>query len=449
VYPQADLALEERVEAWRRHVSGQRAIDAADAAELEDHLREQIDTLRHVGLSGEEAFFVAVGRIGSLDTLSREFAREHADRLWTQVVMSPGTMQGRSPLADALVAFGLAALSGTTMCVLQLLGYAPDPRLGLSLATCLVLPMLAAYFAWKRRAGATTMLPLAAAFAFAAALVGLSPFTAGSETQMLALLHLPVALLPMLGMAYAGERWNDVGGRMDYVRFLGELCVYGVLTALAGGVVVGLVAGVLRALGVEFDLEWWLLPPIAVAAVFIACWLVEAKQHVIENLAPAVARIFSPLVTVLLIVLVGSLLANGVNAALERGVLRGLLLVLLVAAAFLLFSASARDRAAGPGVLDYVQGALTTTAICTAGVWVWAIAVRMLHSGLTPTRLAALGLGLILLINLVGLGVLTVGFVTHRVGWPRIERWHGAALSAVAAWAAVVAILFPLAFGYR
>src|SRR5690606_41336527 len=56
--------------------------------ELEDHLREQIAALGAEGLSEEEAFLVAVKRLGSIDALTREFAREHAERLWKQLVLS-------------------------------------------------------------------------------------------------------------------------------------------------------------------------------------------------------------------------------------------------------------------------------------------------------------------------------------------------------------------------
>jgi tRNA(Ser,Leu) C12 N-acetylase TAN1 len=48
----------------------------------EDHLREQIAALVDRGLTTDEAFLVAVKRMGDLDALSREFAREHSDRLW-------------------------------------------------------------------------------------------------------------------------------------------------------------------------------------------------------------------------------------------------------------------------------------------------------------------------------------------------------------------------------
>src|SRR6188508_1410399 len=83
------VSLEEQIGQWRSYIRRRSAIHSADVAELEDHLREQIAVLTDAGLATDEAFLVAVKRMGNLDALSREFAREHADRLWKQLVMSP------------------------------------------------------------------------------------------------------------------------------------------------------------------------------------------------------------------------------------------------------------------------------------------------------------------------------------------------------------------------
>src|SRR6188768_836685 len=81
--------LEVQVDQWRNFLRRRQAIHSVDVAELEDHLREQVATLSEAGLDSDEAFLVAVKRMGDLDALSREFAREHSERLWKQLVVSP------------------------------------------------------------------------------------------------------------------------------------------------------------------------------------------------------------------------------------------------------------------------------------------------------------------------------------------------------------------------
>ena len=83
------VSLEEQIGQWRNYLRRRQAIHSVDVAELEDHLREQVAGLADAGLATDEAFLIAVKRMGDLDALSREFAREHSDRLWKQLVVSP------------------------------------------------------------------------------------------------------------------------------------------------------------------------------------------------------------------------------------------------------------------------------------------------------------------------------------------------------------------------
>src|ERR671910_2439923 len=87
--PGHKVSLGEQNDRGRSSLRRRQAIHSADVAELEDHLREQVAVLVDAGLATDEAFLVAVKRMGNLDALSREFAREHSDRLWKQLVVVP------------------------------------------------------------------------------------------------------------------------------------------------------------------------------------------------------------------------------------------------------------------------------------------------------------------------------------------------------------------------
>ena len=80
---------EDQIAQWRRYLERRKAVAPSDIAELEDHLRTRIASLNAAGLSGDEAFLVAAGRMGALDAVCREFAREHSQRLWKQLVAEP------------------------------------------------------------------------------------------------------------------------------------------------------------------------------------------------------------------------------------------------------------------------------------------------------------------------------------------------------------------------
>src|SRR5688500_10490780 len=400
------VSLEEQIDQWRSYLRRRQAIHSVDVAELEDHLREQVAVLVAAGLATDEAFLVAVKRMGDLDALSREFALEHSERLWKQLVVVPSDSgESRARVGrDAIVAFSLAAAAAVAIKVPALFGLQLDEDAAFYArnVSLFVLPLLVGYFAWKRRLDSGTLRWLALAFVVAAVFANVYPFAAGGSTEALAALHLPIALWLVVGIAYAGGRWRQVAGRMDFIRFSGELFIYYVLIALGGGVFTGFMALIFQAIGIDVEsfFQSWLLPCGAVGAVLVGSWLVEAKQSVVENMAPVLARLFTPLFAALLLTFLGTLVWTGRGIGIEREVLITFDLLLVVVLGLLLYSLSARDPRSAPGAFDVLQVVLVISALLADAVALWAIAARISEFGFSPNRVAALGVNVILLVNL-------------------------------------------------
>jgi len=446
--------LEEQIEQWRSYLRNRRAIHTVDIAELEDHLREQIGALSAAGLAPDEAFLVAVKRLGNLDALSREFAREHSDRLWKQLVV-PAADTGEPQAAartDALVAFGLAVAAAVAIKVPALFGMQLDQDAGFYVRnlSLFVLPLLTGYFVWKRRLETRTLPWLATAFVAAGVFANVYPFTPEGNTEILAAIHGPIALWIVVGVAYAGGRWGEVAGRMDFIRFSGELFIYYVLIALGGGVLMGFTAGIFEAIGIDIEpiFESWILPCGAVGGVLVASWLVEAKQSVIENMAPVLARLFTPLFAIVLLVFLGIVLGTGRGLDIEREVLIIFDLLLVVVLGLLLYSISARDPRSPAGAFDWLLVVLVLSALLADAVALWAIAARITEFGFTPNRVAALGMNVILLVNLAWSAVLSIRFLRGRGAFADLERWQTNYLWVYAVWAAIVVITFPPIFRF-
>ena len=453
-HPGDAVSLEDQIDRWRSYLRRRQAIHSVDVAELEDHLREQIAVLVDAGLVPDEAFLVAVKRMGNLDILSREFAREHSDRLWKQLVVAPsdsGEPRARAR-TDAIVAFCLAVAAAVVIKVPLLFGIQLDQDAGFYARnlSLFVLPLLTGYFAWKRRLDTSTLRWLAVAFVAAGVFANVYPFAPGGSTEVLTALHLPIALWLVVGIAYAGGRWSQVGGRMDFIRFSGELFIYYVLIALGGGVLTALMAMIFQAIGIDTEpfFESWLLPCGAVGAVVVASWLVEAKQSVIENMAPVLTRLFSPLFAAVLVVFLGTLLWTGRGVDIERDLLIAFDLLLVLVLGLLLYSVSARDPSSPPGAFDVVQVVLVVSALLADAVALWAIAARITEFGFTPNRVAALGENVILMVNLAWSAVLYIRFLRGRGSFTGLERWQTDYLPFYAVWAAIVVIVFPPVFGY-
>ena len=452
--PDQSVSLEDQVDHWRSYLRRRQAIHSVDVAELEDHLREQIAVLVEAGLATDEAFLVAVKRMGNLDALSREFAHEHSERLWKQLVVVPLESGDRRPWArsDAIVAFGLAVAAAAVIKLPALFGIHLDQDQGFYARNLglFVLPFLTVYFVWKRRLETATRGWLAVSFVAAALFANVYPFAGDGYTEKLVALHLPIALWLLVGVAYAGGRWSQVGGRMDFIRFSGELLIYYILIALGGGLLTAIMAMIFRAIGIDVEpfFESWLLPCGAVGAIVVASWLVEAKQSVIENMAPVLTSLFTPLFAVVLVMFLGTALWTGRGIDIERNVLIVFDLLLVVVLGLLVYSISARDPRLPPGPFDVVQVVLLVSALAADAVALWAIAARINEFGFTPNRVAALGENVILMVNLAWSAAIYVRFLRGRGSFTALERWQTNYIPVYAVWAAIVVIVFPPVFGY-
>jgi hypothetical protein len=456
--PRHAVSLEEQIEQWRSYLHRRQATHSVDLPELENHLRKQVAALVAAGLASDEAFLIAVKRMGSHDALSQEFTRAHSNRLWKQLLLVPSDSEElRLPSQrDVIVAFCLAVAAAVAIKVPALFGLQlddhkdEDVRFYVRNASLLVLPLLTIYFAWKRRLETRTLRWLAVAFTVAAVFANVYPFARASSTEVLMGLHLPIALWLVVGIAYAGGRWRQADSRMDFIRFSGELFIYYVLIALGGGVLTAFMAMIFKAIGINVGpfIGLWLLPCGAAGAVLVASWLVEAKQSVIENMAPMLTRLFTPMFAVMLIIFLGTLLWTGRGIDVTRDVLIAFDLLLVVVIGLLLYSASARDPQSPPNTFDVVQVVLVVSALLANAVALWAIAARITELGFTPNRVAALGENVILLVNLAWSTVLYVRFLRGRGPFTSLEKWQTDYLPVYGAWAAIVVILFPPLFRY-
>jgi hypothetical protein len=192
-----------------------------------------------------------------------------------------------------------------------------------------------------------------------------------------------------------------------------------------------------------------MLPCGAAAAVIVSAWLVEAKQSVIENMAPVLTRLFTPLFTLVLLGFLATSMWTGNPGRMDRDLLIGFDLLLALVVALVLYAASAREHDASPGFFDALQLVLIVSAVLVDLIALVAISDRIFEYGFTPNRVAALGENLILLANLAGSAWLYFRFLRSRGDFAALERWQIAFLPVYCAWAAFVVIGFPPLFDFR
>jgi hypothetical protein len=393
----ADSDLEGQVAEWRAYMHRRRELHHSDAEELEDHLRSRIAELTEAGLCPDEAFLIAVKRMGSLDELSREFAREHSGRLWKQLVLprepdASAAARSRRELPVMVLCAAVAALAIMVPGWFGLDIAGGDAGFYSRNVSFFALPALAAYFAWQRRIGLRVIGVLALLFVLGAVAANAYPLADDSQTTV----------------------------------------------------------GTFRAIGLDAEgfIQQWLLPCGAMAAVIVSAWLVEAKQSVIENMAPVLTRVFTPLFAATLLAFLVAIIwtNNGIDVERDALILFDLLLVIVLG--LLLYAISARDLTARPGLFDRLQLALVVSALIIDVLVLVAITGRITEWGFSPNKTAALGENVILLTNLAWSAWLFLGFVRGRMPFARLERWQTRYVIVYAAWAWTVVLAFPLVFDF-
>ncbi len=449
-------ALEEGVRQWRASLTRGRVIDTADLDELEGHLRDQAEELVASGLSEDEAFLIALKRLGAADRLTAEFAREHGDRLWKQLVLAPAEDAENARSRHPLVVMIVFALVAAVAIQIGRIAAENGPGGMAVLAvwfprniSLFVLPVLAGYLAWTRGLTRSRALVLGAILAVLAVAVNLFPFDDSSSTAALVAIHLPVVLWFVVGAAYVGAEWRSSARRMDFVRFTGEWVIYVVLIALGGGVLLALTALVIAPIAPESleGIVTWTLPSGGAAAAIVAAWLVEAKKSVIENIAPVLTAIFTPLFALMLVAAVVLYAVAGIGREFDRDLLTGFDALLLVVLGLVLYGLSARPEAARAGAMDVIRLITVTAALLLDALVFGSLVARIGELGLTPNRVAAIGLNALLFINLAGTAWLSIRLLIGRASISRLVRWQTSYLPVFAVWAAFIVMVVPILFG--
>ena len=190
------------------------------------------------------------------------------------------------------------------------------------------------------------------------------------HTTVLVAVHLPIALLLLLSILYGGPGWRKAGTRLDFVRFAGEVFIYSVLIALGGVVLIGVSFGVFQF--VEIDIESFIVNWVVVfggcGLLAVAAYLVERKKGRIESIAPVLARIFTPLLLVVLVSLLLAILVTGSSPSEDRELLIWFDLLLALVLGMTLYAMSARDAEEPTDLWDVMLLVLVVVALVVDGI---------------------------------------------------------------------------------
>jgi fructose-specific phosphotransferase system IIC component len=190
------------------------------------------------------------------------------------------------------------------------------------------------------------------------------------------------------------------------------------------------------------------LPAGAAGGVIVAAWLVESKQRVVENMAPVLTMLFTPLFAFMLACAAVVYAVTELGDPFDRDLLSVFDALLIVVLGLVLYGMSARDPSTSANWMDWIQLVAVVGALALDVMVLGSMVARIGDLGFTPNRTAALGLNIVLLVNLAGAALLSSRFLAGRSTLHRLERWQTTYLPVFALWAATVVVILPPLFGF-
>lgn len=310
-----------------------------------------------------------------------------------------------------------------------------------------VLLFITAYFVYKTSPAPKVTVTLGSVFLIMLVYMNMLPLEL-SDSTLLSYLHLPVVLWVLLGLAFTGNDYPQVSSRLAYLRFNGEFIVFYACMAISGMLLSAVTMQLFSFVGMdiaEFYFENVVLFGAAALAV-VAAYLVSRTLKQGRNIAPYIAKIFSPLMLVTLVVYLVSVIWIGKNPFLDRNFLLTFNGILLIVLAVTIFSITESGKDEKKNLSDYINVGLILLALVIDSVALSAIVFRLSSYGITPNRIAVLGVNLLIWVNLAWVLFSYLRFLANKSGPASIQAAVTKYLPIYGIWAAIVTLLFPLIF---
>ena len=313
-----------------------------------------------------------------------------------------------------------------------------------------VFPILTAYFIWKQQLSMTKLVLPLILFIASAIFMNSLPYNEKSATFILSTIHLPIFLWAILGYAFIGGDLNNNQKKIAFLKYNGNFIVMTGLIFISGMFFTGITLALFELL--KMDIQTFYFEQIAVWALaampMLSTYLIQNNPDLVNKISPTIAKIFTPIVFVTLLVFLIALFYNGKNIYNDRNFLLVFNAVLIGVMAIILFSLTeATNNTRSKFNLIILFGLALLTIIANA-IALSAISFRLSEFGISPNRLAVLGTNLLIFIHLL---FVSYGLFKNLKGKASIQDVEGDIalfIPVYAVWAAFVTFAIPFIFKF-
>jgi len=315
----------------------------------------------------------------------------------------------------------------------------------------IIFSILATYFCWKNRLPKKKIIITGVIFLITLIFINLLPANNNSNTLILSLFHIPIFLWTVVGFTYVGNSLNDNRKRIEFLRYNGELLIMSGLILITGAVLTAITIGLFTVIG--FDINEFYFKHVVIFCLpiipILGTFLTQTNPQLVNKVSPVIAKIFSPLVLITVVVYLIAILFSGKNLYNDRDFLMLFNGLLIGVIAIILFSVSTTTNQNISQVSGIILFALSIVTVIVSCMALSAILFRISTLGITPNRLAVVGANLLMLTNLFWISFQLFKTVLKKSDISSVENAIASFIPFYILWTIIVGFFFPLLFNFR
>jgi hypothetical protein len=315
----------------------------------------------------------------------------------------------------------------------------------------IIFPVLTLYFAWKNKLAVKKIAIIAGATIAGLVFINLLPDQKNSDVLILSCIHLALFLWSILGFSFVGSYRNNEERRLSYLKYNGDLVVMTTLIVIAAGILSGVTINLFSLIGLNIEKVYFEnvvvfgLP----AAPIAASYLIQTNPQLVGRVSPVIAKLFSPLVLVMLVIYLAAMIYSGKDPYNDREFLVIFNLLLIGVMAIIFFSIAETSGSNKSRAELWVLFLLSVITVIVNGVALSAIVFRIAEFGITPNRAAVLGGNLLILVNLLLVTIKFFRTVSKKGNINEVRKAITVYLPVYFFWTIIVTFIFPLIFGFK
>ncbi|HTF30843.1 MAG TPA: hypothetical protein VK625_18440 [Flavitalea sp.] len=315
----------------------------------------------------------------------------------------------------------------------------------------IIFPLLTVYFAWKNKLSAGKIAFVAGTTLAGLIFINFLPEVKKSDTLILSCLHLLLFLWSILGFTFVGDKRNNDEKRLSFLKYNGDLVVITTLIVIAGGILTGVTIGLFSLIG--FDIQKFYFENIVIfglpAAPIFGTYLTQTNPQLVGKVSPVIAKIFSPLVLVMLVIYLAAIVYSGKDPYNDRDFLLIFNALLIGVMAIIFFSVAETSRETKSHTEIWVLSLLSVLTVIVNGIALSAILFRISELGVTPNRAAVLGSNVLILVNLFFVTAQFFRILSKKGDINAVRKAITSYLPIYFLWTIIVTFIFPLIFGFK